>query len=256
VTLDINGTVVGQQSHLPFGEEIPPDLGQRSAIQGYASPSGIAQKYTQKQRDIESGLDYFGARYYSSAQGRFTSPDEFTGGPVEFWVLGSGDSRRQALPYADITTPQSLNKYHYGLNNPLRYVDPDGHQERAEQLLDHDVKDLLEGRITQEQYMQRLQARAVGAAIGVGFWAAVWGGPYTMAAGRAMFLWAAVNPDKVQEIAAAIQESAGGPPGAVTGAIGGATKAELSIARKLAAEGKKLPLSVYSLVPIFEMTRK
>jgi len=63
-----------------------------------------------------------------------------------------------------------------------------------------------------------------------------------MAAGRAMFLWAAVNPDKVQEIAAAIQESAGGPPGAVTGAIGGATKAELSIARKLAAEGKNVEI--------------
>jgi len=34
-------------------------------------------------RDSESNLDYFGARYYSSAQGRFLSPDEFTGGPVD-----------------------------------------------------------------------------------------------------------------------------------------------------------------------------
>lgn len=35
----------------------------------------VRQKFTQKERDIESGLDYFGARYYSSAQGRFTSVD-------------------------------------------------------------------------------------------------------------------------------------------------------------------------------------
>jgi RHS repeat-associated protein len=72
-------------------------------------------------------LDYFLARYYSSAQGRFTSPDEFTGGPHEFWILGSGEPEDQALTYADITEPQSLNKYQYCLDNPLRYVDPDGH---------------------------------------------------------------------------------------------------------------------------------
>src|SRR5438309_11540301 len=58
-------------------------------------------------RDAETGLDYFGARYYSGAQGRFTSPDK---------------------PFADqhIENPQSWNLYSYTLNNPLRYVDPNG----------------------------------------------------------------------------------------------------------------------------------
>jgi RHS repeat-associated protein len=44
----------------------------------------VRQHFTSKERDIETGLDYFLARYYSSVQGRFISPDEFTGGPESF----------------------------------------------------------------------------------------------------------------------------------------------------------------------------
>jgi RHS repeat-associated protein len=88
---------------------------------------GVRQKFTQKERDNETGLDYFLARYYSSVQGRFTSPDEFAGGPDRVGILGSGDSEKQALPYAEITNPQSLNKYQYTYNNPLNFTDSDGH---------------------------------------------------------------------------------------------------------------------------------
>lgn len=61
--------------------------------------------YTGKERDAESGNDYFNARYYGSSMGRFLSPDPF-GGHLEY--------------------PQSLNKYAYVMNNPLRYTDPTG----------------------------------------------------------------------------------------------------------------------------------
>jgi RHS repeat-associated protein len=70
-------------------------------------------KFTGKERDIESGLDYFGARYYSSNMGRFMSPD---------WA-----DKPEAVPYSDLHNPQSLNLYSYVNNNPLSKADKDGH---------------------------------------------------------------------------------------------------------------------------------
>jgi RHS repeat-associated protein len=69
--------------------------------------------FTAKERDSESGLDYFGARYYGSALGRFTSPD---------W-----SEQPDTVPYAEFENPQTLNLYSYARNNPLTYSDPDGH---------------------------------------------------------------------------------------------------------------------------------
>jgi RHS repeat-associated protein len=62
---------------------------------------------TSKERDNETGLDFFEARYYGSTQGRFTSPDP---------LLSSGM----------VVDPQSWNRYSYVLNNPLVLIDPDG----------------------------------------------------------------------------------------------------------------------------------
>ena len=71
------------------------------------------QHFTGKERDAESGNDYFGARYYASSMGRFMSPD---------WSEGV-----QPIPYADPANPQSLNLYAYVNNNPLSNTDQDGH---------------------------------------------------------------------------------------------------------------------------------
>jgi RHS repeat-associated protein len=73
--------------------------------------------FTGKERDAESGNDYFGARYYASSMGRFMSPD-FT---------GDDDGPPGPVPYADLSDPQSLNLYAYVQNNPLNRFDSEGH---------------------------------------------------------------------------------------------------------------------------------
>jgi RHS repeat-associated protein len=73
----------------------------------FAAHVWATYKFTDKERDSESGLDYFGARYYSSSMGRFISPDYFANDIDKF-------------------NPQSLNRYTYARNNPLVYVDPTG----------------------------------------------------------------------------------------------------------------------------------
>ena len=91
-----SGQVVRRHDYFPFGD------GSDGTTRGQDT-----LRYTGKERDPESGLDYFGARYYASRVGRFTTPDE----PDNDF---------------DLTAPQSLNRYAYARNNPLRYVDPDG----------------------------------------------------------------------------------------------------------------------------------
>ena len=94
------GEVRGRYDYLPFGEEVY--LG-RSNYGG----NDIRQKFTRKERDVETGLDYFGARYYSSTQGRFLGADNVT--------------------YSKTVDPQTWNQYSYCRSGPLNRIDPDGH---------------------------------------------------------------------------------------------------------------------------------
>src|SRR2546430_1709175 len=107
---DQSGSLAAVRRHdyLPFGEELFAGTGGRTAAQGYSASDNVRQKFTQKERDNETNLDWFGpGRYYSRTQGRFTSVDP----------LGASAKR---------ANPQTWNRYSYVWNRPTIAIDPDG----------------------------------------------------------------------------------------------------------------------------------
>jgi RHS repeat-associated protein len=97
VITNASGQVVMRHDYLPFGEEWQPP-----------TPNPERRLFAGKEQDQESGLNYFGARYNASGQGRFMTVDPFF-------------NHDEAL-----VDPQRWNRYAYVGNNPLRYVDPYG----------------------------------------------------------------------------------------------------------------------------------
>lgn len=104
VFADKSGSVLDDNDFYPWGG-VAPGVGTTTSNNHY--------KFSGKERDTESGLDYFGARYYANASGRFMSPD---------WA-----AKPTSVPYADFGDPQSLNLYSYVRNSPITRVDADGH---------------------------------------------------------------------------------------------------------------------------------
>ena len=99
-------TVLADTDYYPYGREVVPN-----------GADSNHYKFTGKERDAETGLDYFGARYYGSNMGRFMSPD---------W-----SAQVEPVPFAKLDNPQSMNLYSYVGNNPLSRRDPDGHRNIA-----------------------------------------------------------------------------------------------------------------------------
>lgn len=92
---DGTGAILWKESYRPFGDRINRD----------PAAGANRQWFGEKAEDAETGLSYFGARYYDSVTGRFVSPD-----PRGFEAANS----------------HTFNRFAYANNNPYRYVDPDG----------------------------------------------------------------------------------------------------------------------------------
>jgi RHS repeat-associated protein len=98
VTVDVSGNVTSYDDFYPFGMTM-------DGRSGNIGSGDARYKYTTKERDAESGYDYFGARYYDARIGRWLSPDADMR-----WVVGWG-------PYS------------YVKDSPLLRIDPDGNSD-------------------------------------------------------------------------------------------------------------------------------
>lgn len=106
-----SGTVVWKADYKPFGEE-----------QSVTATAPNDKRFVGKEKDEETGLSYFGARYENAKIGRFIAPD-----PVR-----AVDDKSSKTNEKILLNPQRLNTYAYALNNPYRYVDPDGREPLSE----------------------------------------------------------------------------------------------------------------------------
>jgi RHS repeat-associated protein len=105
---DANGEIVEETAFYPFGVD-------RHAHR----PRQIEENYqfAQKERDEESGLHYFEARYLAGSIARFITADPK-------YARLDGLSSEDLVSF--LSSPREINPYQYGLNNPLRYNDPTG----------------------------------------------------------------------------------------------------------------------------------
>ncbi len=104
IITDQDGEVVAEYEYYPYGEAYSEEVSEDFSNN---------YKFTGQEEDAETGLYYYGARYYGSAVARFMSQD-----PAVY------DERLLEMLY----DPQSLNPYAYVRNNPIKYVDPSGEE--------------------------------------------------------------------------------------------------------------------------------
>jgi RHS repeat-associated protein len=144
VITDAAGNIKAESDYYPWGGELQ-----------FVNNDSNDYKFTGKKRDTETGLDYFGARYYSNGLGRWVSAD-WSVTPVP-------------VPYADFYDPQTLNLYQFVGGNPASKADPDGHDGATgtvELVADKAVSTMLKG-VARRMLLKAVAGAVASAAGGV-----------------------------------------------------------------------------------------
>ncbi len=143
------GEVVSRRDFMPFGEELYVDGTNRTTNLKYGASDSIRQKFTGYQKDEETNLDFAEARYYDSQYGRFTAIDPL-------------------LSSANLTIPQSFNRFVYCRNNPFKYIDRSG--EYPTEIHNDIVKRAFPGLSDTQQKMIMYGSALVDTSLGTGSW--------------------------------------------------------------------------------------
>jgi len=102
----ISGNVLGRMDYQAFGEQIPSNIGQRTAV-GFMNADSIRHRSALTENDTATGLNDTWWRKLENRSGRWTSPDPYNG----------------SMSLAD---PQSFNRNSYVQNDPVNFIDPSG----------------------------------------------------------------------------------------------------------------------------------
>jgi RHS repeat-associated protein len=137
---DADGRLYEHLEYFPFGE---------TWVQEASNTQRTPYLFTSKELDEETGLYYYGARYYDPRTSGFISPDPLI----------------PATPQALLEDPRHLSAYTNSFNNPLRYTDPDGRKPKKVQqvvfraILIYDIKGGKIGTQAIREATKQLQAR-------------------------------------------------------------------------------------------------
>jgi len=134
--------------YLPYGETWFEDAVNSNA---YSTP----YKFTGKELDKETGLYYFGARYYDARISMWVSTDKY----LEQYLPLKGNDNITKLPgNGGVYTSINMDVYNYGNENPLRYIDPDGNS-ALDKILDYIRNIFTTSTVTQQQEDDALHGR-------------------------------------------------------------------------------------------------
>jgi RHS repeat-associated protein len=118
IMMNADGKPVEQILYFPYGSEVQASKLSAAWTSYLAANAAIMPvdkthyRFTGQYLDDETGLYYFGARYYHPKLGRFVTPDPL-------YLEKPEQCEKSAI---------DCGLYAYARNNPLSYVDPDGHE--------------------------------------------------------------------------------------------------------------------------------